>query len=168
MSIRVHGPNLAKTATEILRNDSPSPDDIELIRDGHRRGLTFYNRASNGEPNINWYGYSWDTAQTIATLVYNPGLPEEWGGWLTSLEVQYRDKDGHWQLANIHSIEPSMNFENTQWLKGAYIDHSIRITPVTTTGIRIIGSAGGIEQDERNGGERRFYSAISELAVFQE
>ena len=33
--------------------------------------------------------------------------------------------------------------------------------------IRIIGNAGGIEQDERNGGERRFYTAISELEVIQ-
>ncbi len=59
-----------------------------------------------------------------------------------------------------------MDFENTQWLKGAYIDHSMSIEPVSTTAIRIIGNAGGIEQDERNGGERRYYTAISELAVY--
>ena len=59
-----------------------------------------------------------------------------------------------------------MNFDNSQWLKGAYIDHSLSFEPVMTTGIRIIGHAGGIKQDERNGGELRFYSAISELAVY--
>jgi hypothetical protein len=37
---------------------------------------------------------------------------------------------------------------------------------VTTTAIRIIGNGGGIEMDERNGGGRSFYSAISELAVY--
>jgi hypothetical protein len=61
-----------------------------------------------------------------------------------------------------------MNFENSQWLKGAYIDHSLTFEPVTTTAIRIVGDAGGIEQDERNGGERRFYSAASELSVYSD
>ena len=37
---------------------------------------------------------------------------------------------------------------------------------MTTDAIRIIGDAGGIEQDERNGGERRYYTAISELAAY--
>ena len=43
---------------------------------------------------------------------------------------------------------------------------SLSIEPVTTTAIRIIGDAGGIDQDARNGGERRYYTAISELAVY--
>ena len=34
--------------------------------------------------------------------------------------------------------------------------------------IRIIGDAGGIDQDQRNGGERRHYTAISELAVYSD
>lgn len=59
-----------------------------------------------------------------------------------------------------------MSFENTQWLKGSYIDHSLTFKPIKTTALRIIGNAGGIEQDDRNGGERRFYTAISELAVY--
>jgi hypothetical protein len=98
--------------------------------------------------------------------VFNPGLPEEWGGWFTSLEVQYKDADGTWKNADLLSIAPGIDFDNTQWLKGAYIDHSLSIDPVTTKAIRIIGNAGGIEQDARNGGERKFYTAISELAVY--
>jgi hypothetical protein len=39
---------------------------------------------------------------------------------------------------------------------------------VRTTAIRIVGDAGGIEQDERNGGERRFYTAVSELSVYSD
>ena len=59
-----------------------------------------------------------------------------------------------------------MNFDPTQWLKGAFIDHSLSIEPVTTRAIRIIGDAGGIERDERNGGGVRYFTAISELAVY--
>ena len=165
-TIQVHGQNLAPVAMEILHNQSPTGDSIELMRDGERRGGTYHNRAPHGEQVVNWYGYSWNEEQTVSTLVYNPGLPEEWGGWFTSLDVQYLDPAGQWQTAELLSIDPPMNFDNSQWLKGAYIDHSLSITPVRTTAIRIIGSAGGIEQDERNGGERRYYTVISELAVY--
>jgi hypothetical protein len=165
-TLKVHGKNLAQDATGIISNESITADDLELIRDGESRNASYYNRAANGEPRINWYGYTWEKAQLISTLVFNPGLPEEWGGWYTSLEVEFLDPEGEWQPAEQLSIEPPINFDNTQWLKGAYIEHSIRIEPVLTTAIRIIGHAGGIEQDERNGGERRYYTAISELAVY--
>ena len=70
--------------------------------------------------------------------------------------------------ARLRSIEPRPDLDNSQWLKGAFIDHVLTIEPVTTRAIRLIGDAGGIEQDERNGGERRFYTAISELSVHAE
>jgi ADP-ribosylglycohydrolase len=167
-TIRVHGENLAASAVRVLVNDSASEGDIELIRDGSTRGATFYNRASDGHPRINYYGYEWDEPRTIATLVYNPGRPEEWGGWFTSLAVEYRDEFGRWRSARLNGISPRLNFDNTQWLKGAFIDHSLSIETVTTRAVRIIGNAGGIEQDQRNGGERRFYTAISELAVYSD
>jgi len=167
-TIRVHGRNLAPDAAEVLHNESSSRDDIELIRDGDPRSGTYYDRAPDLRPRMNWYGYRWDEPQTISTIVYNPGLPEEWGGWFTSLAVEYLDSEGAWQGVTRLAIRPAMNFDNSQWLKGAYIDHSLSFEPVTTTGIRIIGNAGGIEQDERNGGERRFYTAISELSVYSD
>ncbi|MBT8064326.1 MAG: ADP-ribosylglycohydrolase family protein, partial [Gammaproteobacteria bacterium] len=70
--IRVLGRNLAQTASGILINASISEDDVELIRDGSRRSATFYNRAPDGEPRQNHYGYRWDEDQTVSTLVYNP------------------------------------------------------------------------------------------------
>ena len=164
--IRVLSRNLAPDAAEILHNPSFTADDIEWIRDGDRRQRTYYNRAPDGQPRRNWYGYRWDEAQTVGTLVYNPGIPEEWGGWFTSLQVEYRDADGAWRRVRGLQIVPPLDFENSQWLKGSWIDYSLSFEPVTTHAIRIIGDAGGIEQDERNGGERRFYTAISELAVY--
>jgi hypothetical protein len=165
-SIRVFDENLARSAQRILVNDHASEDDIEVLRDGQRRGETFYNRADSPHPRINFYGYEWDAARTITTLVFNPGLPEEWGGWFTSLEVEYRDGDGAWRSASIRSIDPAMDLDNSQWLKGAWIDHVIDIEPVRTSAIRIIGDAGGIEQDQRNGGEIRHFTAAAELAVY--
>jgi len=167
-TVRVHGENLAKNADHIIHNEPPTDNDIGMIRDGEKRAATYYNRAPDPNPRVNYYGYQWNEEQVISTLVFNPGLPEEWGGWFTSLEVQYKDSGGKWKKADLLSISPGMDFDNTQWLKGAYIDHSLSIDPVKTKAIRIIGDAGGIEQDARNGGERMFYTAISELAVYSD
>jgi hypothetical protein len=166
LHFRVFDRNLAPEAAEILVNDSTTGDDIGLIRDGVRRGATYYNRAADSGPRVNHYGYRWDTPQRIETLVFNPGLPEEWGGWFTSLEVQFDDGHGRWVTANLLAVEPPLDLENTQWLKGAYIDHALSIEPVHTTAIRIIGNAGGVREDERNGGGLRHYTAIGELAVY--
>ena len=176
-AIRVHGENLARSATGILYNGIDGIEavrdgqvignpDIEVIRDGDGHGQTYYNRAPDVKPRVNYYGYTWDEPRTVSTLVYNPGMPEEWGGWFTSLEVQYQDEGGEWRTAQLLSIDPGLDFDNSQWLKGAYIDQSLTIDPVTTRAIRIIGDAGGIEQDARNGGEKRHYTAISELAAY--
>jgi len=167
-TIHVFGENLAPRAAAVLTNGSPTPDDIELIRDGERKLRTYYNRAPDAEPRLNWYGYSWEHPQRIATVVYNPGLPEEWGGWFTSLTVEYLDDNGAWRSVENLATSPAMDFDNSQWLKGSWIDHALTFEPIETTAIRIIGDAGGIEQDERNGGERRYYTAISELAVYSD
>jgi len=166
LRFHVHGRNLALAATEILVSASSSDDDVEILRDGNRRGATFYTRAADARPRVDHYGYRWDEPQRIGTLVFNPGLPEEWGGWFTSLEVQYDDGKGNWVNAELQSIDPPLNLDNSQWLKGAYIDHALTIRPVSTTAIRIVGSAGGVREDERNGGDLHYYTAIGELAVY--
>ena len=164
--IRVHGRNLAPLADHVIYSRSETEDDIELIRDGRPRDATYYSRPDKDSAWQNYYGYHWDEPQTISTLVLNPGLPEEFGGWFTSLKVQFQSADGDWQDATLKSISPPMNFDPTQWLKGAFIDHSLSIEPVTTRAIRIIGDAGGIERDERTGGGVRYYTPISELADY--
>ena len=165
-SIRVHGENLAMTASEVIHNESIAATDIEVIRDDDKKGVTYYNLASDGKPKVDYYGYVWDKPQKISTLVFNPGFPQEFGGWFTSLEVEYLNSDEKWQAAEKLSIEPFMDFDNSQWLKGSHIDHTLSFSPITTTAVRIIGNAGGIAPDAHTGQERRYYTAISELAVY--
>jgi ADP-ribosylglycohydrolase len=164
-AIHVLGANIASDAIEILVNPNQSPDDIEWIRDGQRRGRTFYNRSGDSRPQENHYGYRWSQPRTIGSLWLNTGLPEEWGGWFTSLKVEYLDASGQWRNVRALEIMPALDFDNSQWRKGSYIDHLLRFEPVATRAIRLRGDAGGIAQDERNGGEQRFYSALSELQV---
>jgi hypothetical protein len=162
----VHGEHLALSAERIIHKESPNDDDIEIIRDDDKPGHTHYNRAADGAPRINWYSCAWSEEQSVSTITCSPGLPEELGGWFTSLEIQFRDSDGQWQALEELAIEPLMKFDNTHWLRSSYVDHSRTFNPVKTTALRLIGNVGIIEQDERNGGELRFYTTIGELAVY--
>ncbi len=165
-AMRVNGANLARGAQRVLVNDTVAAVDIELIRDGEHRGRTFYNRSPDDQPRTNYYGYAWEEPQFISSLVFNPGLPEEFGGWFTSLDVQYLDDLGAWRPVRNLAIEPGMDFANNQWLKGAFIDHTLAFEPVRTIAIRMIGQAGGVEPDPGYPRARRYYTAISELAVY--
>ena len=165
-TMSVFGDNLAHSASAVLHDEAASAQQLELIRDGELRGETFYSRKTHEGPSRTTYGFRWSKPQRINALWLNTGLPEEWGGWFTSLEVQYLDKEGGWQPVTDTVVEPDMNFDNTQWRKGSYIDHLIRFNPIESRAIRVVGTAGGITQDARNGGGKSYFSALSELQVF--
>lgn len=165
-TVRVHGENLAKSATTIIHNGVIADLDIEVVRDGNNRSVTLYSHGSAAQPHIDYYGYAWPESQSISALVFNPGMPREFSGWFTSLQVEHMNSSGEWQAVEGLVIAPEMDFDNTQWLKGSYIDHTLSFTPLTTRAIRIIGQAGGIVPDALSGEELRYNTSISELAVY--
>jgi hypothetical protein len=166
--IQVHSPNLAVNAGTVLHN-LKDPNKIKqlvaLIRDGDTSGATYYSNELAVEPKQDFYGYEWSQPQTISVIRFNPGYPQEFGGWFTSLRVEYLDSSGGWVPVNSVSITPMINFDNSQWLKGMGINHSLVFPPVTTQAIRIYGAAGGVEKDKFNGGGKEFYTSISELSA---
>lgn len=167
--IHVHTTNLAHTATEVLHNiNDPQKGEslAQILRDGQFE-TTYYSIENAVTNKQDFYGYRWAQPQTISALRFNPGTPKEFAGWFTSLQVQYRDDAGDWQNVEQLQIAPAINFDNSQWLKGIGINHTLSFAPVTTKSIRIIGAAGGVERDSFNGGGREFYTAISELSVHE-
>lgn len=164
--IRVYKRDMAQSASAILINDGIPEQQARLLRHPAAVEQTIYNLSSDSQPKVDFYGYRWHQPQRIDTLIFNPGIPQEFGGWLLSLDVQYQDEQGQWQTV-LASIEPAMNFANNQWLKGANIEHTIRFAPVTTKAIRIIGYAGGIEPDAHNNTAKRYYSAARQLKVYE-
>ncbi|HEY0893722.1 MAG TPA: hypothetical protein VGE32_11745, partial [Cellvibrio sp.] len=161
--IDVHTRNLASSATEVLHNlanEKNIKSLTSLLSDGDIE-TTYYSAENFAESKQDFYGYRWEHAQTMSVLRFNPGTPKEFAGWFTSLQVQYRDDAGDWQNVEQLQIAPAINFDNSQWLKGIGINHTLTFAPVTTKSIRIIGAAGGVERDSFNGGGREFYTAIA-------
>ncbi|MBW8189858.1 ADP-ribosylglycohydrolase family protein [Neiella marina] len=165
--IRVYGTDLAQSASAVLTNKDLTPQQAELLRQPTNAPHTLYNQRNDSLPKIDYYGYRWAQPQTIDTLIFNPGNPQEFGGWLLSLDVQYLDENVQWQTIPSLVMTPPMNFDNSQWLKGSFIEHTIEFSPVTTTAIRIIGYAGGIEPDAFNESPKRYYSAAHQLKVYR-
>ncbi len=167
--IHVRTKNLALSAAEVLHNlagTGPVKSLTQMLRDGDTTS-TYYSTEGAKVSKQDFYGYRWALPQTISVLRFNPGTPNEFAGWFTALHVQYRDETGDWQDVKKMQITPAMNFDNSQWLKGIGISHTLSFAPVTTTAIRIIGAAGGVERDSFNGGGREFYTSISELSVHE-
>jgi hypothetical protein len=165
VNLIVHTTNLAPNSNEILFNKSAKETNISLINDGSIEN-TYYSIKSDSSRQIDYYGYKWKENQIISSLRYNNGMPQEFGGWFTSFNVEYL-KDGEWIEVEDVDIDPKMNLDNTQWLKPSRMYYQIDFEPVKTRGIRIIGLSGGIKKDSANAYlGKQYYTSISELGVY--
>lgn len=177
----VRGKNLAPTAGEILANlqqtdtdrrdgmwltvaRSLYADNVLVIRDGKRLGdgSTFYNISSEPLKKVDYYGYEWAEPQTIGLLGYHTGSVEENGGWFTSLNVEYRDENNHWQAVPDLRMSPPLMPGKERFNKPNFIEYLLAFDPVQTTAIRIIGDAGGVEHWYS---ELIHFTSITELSV---
>ncbi|MCU0430754.1 MAG: ADP-ribosylglycohydrolase family protein [Cytophagaceae bacterium] len=162
-----HSRNLSKEASSIVFNTEATDHNVECIRDG-KKDFTYYSTKSGAQRMLDFYGYTWDSEQTISSLQYSIGAPREYCGWFTSLSVEYLKND-QWVPVKQVRMSPEMNLENNQWLKPTMIDYSISFEKVRCRGIRIIGLSGGIPKDATNAHlGLQYYTSISELKVFEE
>jgi hypothetical protein len=76
----------------------------------------------------------------ISMLALHTGCLEEFGGWFTSLNVQYLDGSGHWKPLDI-TITPALPATSTVFFQPHFVEYVIRFETVETQAIRIIGDA---------------------------
>ncbi|MFC1619444.1 ADP-ribosylglycohydrolase family protein [Candidatus Neomarinimicrobiota bacterium] len=163
-SFVVRDRNLAPTAYRILTN-VPEPDvekreamwltvaqslytdDIECIRDGTRLGdgSTYYSISSSANDDQHYFGYEWNESQNVGLLDLHTGSVEENGGWFTSLNVEYLDRSGDWQSVEDLVISSALIPGEERFNKPHFVEYLLAFNPVETSGIRIIGNAGGVE-----------------------
>jgi hypothetical protein len=168
VEVRVRGANLAAEAIEVLCNPDARDQDLSPLRDGDRRERTYFSIADHSRPKRDWYGYRWREPHRISALRYSVGRRQEWGGWFTSLGVEYLGPGGDWLPVRNLRIDPLPDFANNQWLKASRADYDLSFDAVEAAAIRMIGDAGGIEPDPANRHLGiHYYTAISELGVFR-
>ena len=161
LELLIRPKNLATDAARILANVNtvytPARDSmwlslgkkvygrsVNVINDGRIDGdsSVFYSINSNvNQPKIDFYGYEWSDEQEIGLIGLNIGAVEENGGWFSSLNVQYLDNENRWRNADGVSVSPELSHPGNEHLQPQFIEYLIKIKPVKTKAIRIIGDA---------------------------
>ena len=182
----VRSKNIAPTADTILANvrqlnekvldscwytfgKSMYAKNVDVINDGKTMGAgsVFYSLAAKSKiPKVDYYGYGWNTPQKISMLALHTGCLEEFGGWFTSLNVQYLNESGKWTPVEKLSITPALPKTNIVFYQPHFVEYVIDFKPVETKAIRIIGDA--MIQDHWNKYTKQVsgFTSITELSVY--
>ena len=142
--------------------------NVSVINDGNTTGAgsVFYSLAAKTKiPKVDYYGYGWNDTQTISMLVFSTGGMEEFGGWFTSLNVQYLNDAGRWVSVERSTVSPQMPASDIVFIQPHYAEYILTFAPVKTKGIRIIGDA--VIQDHWNKYTKNVsgFTSITELSV---
>jgi len=116
--------------------------NVEVINDGilDGPGSVFYSLAAKTKiPKVDYFGYGWDAPQKISMLAFHTGCLEEFGGWLTSLNVQYLDEKGKWQPVTQTLIDPPLPATDIVFYQPHFVEYTISFPTIETKAIRIIG-----------------------------
>jgi hypothetical protein len=181
----VRSGNIAGEATKVLANvytlneavldscwttfgKSIYAKNAEIIRDGKINGVgsVFYSLAAKTKiPKVDYYGYEWNEELDISMLVFNTGGMEEFGGWFTSLNVQYKNEDEKWVSVQKCTINPPLPKTDVVFFQPHFAEYVISFDPVKTKAIRIIGDA--MIQDHWNKYTKNVsgFTSITELSV---
>lgn len=177
--------NLAKSAESILANVSTLNEKVldscwttfgnsmyaktpAIINDGIFNGenSVFYSIASETKnPKVDYYGYEWKENQTIDMIVFNTGGMEEFGGWFTSLNVQYKNKEGKWASVEKQNINPKLPETDIIFFQPHFAEYILSFQPVNTKAIRIIGDAAIQSHWDKYTKKVSGFTSITELSI---
>ena len=98
-------------------------------------------------------------------MVFNTGGMEEFGGWFTSLNVQYKNDQGKWVSVENQLITPKLPENHLVFFQPHFAEYILTFKPVTTNSIRIIGDA-AVQYHWNDYTEQvSGFTSISELSV---
>ncbi|MDG2397662.1 MAG: ADP-ribosylglycohydrolase family protein [Flavobacteriaceae bacterium] len=145
-------------------------DNISIINDGKIGGdrSVFYSIDNAKTPHEDYYGYKWETPVNIGNIVFTTGSMEENGGWFKNLKVEIINKKGVWEkIKTPIQILPKFDFSNNFINKAHFMSYRIQFDEVKTSGIRIIGDAGGVDH-YHHGSKNVFFTSITELEIYEQ
>ncbi len=185
-NLLVRGTNIAPTADTILANVRELNEkvldscwytfgkpmyakSVDVIYDGITTGAgsVFYSLAAKTRiPKVDYYGYGWKTPQKISMLALHTGCLEEFGGWFTSLNVQYLDKAGKWTPVEKTLIAPPLPETDIVFFQPHFVEYVISFDPVETKAIRIIGDAKIEGHWNKYTKQVSGFTSVTELSVY--
>jgi hypothetical protein len=185
-NLLVRGINIAPLADTILANvrtlntkvldscwytfgKSMYAKEVDVINDGKTTGAgsVFYSLAAKTKiPKVDYYGYGWETAQKISMLALHTGCLEEFGGWFTSLNVQYLNEAGQWIPVENISFVPALPETDVVFYQPHFVEYIISFKTVETKAIRIIGDAKIQDHWNKYTKQVSGFTSVTELSVY--
>lgn len=68
----------------------------------------------------------------------NTGCLEEFGGWFSSLNIQYLDGDGRWRDVGRYTSTPELPKTDIVFFQPHFAQFLLEFAPVKTKGIRVL------------------------------
>jgi hypothetical protein len=185
-NLQVRSANIAPTADTILANvrhlntkvldscwytfgKSMYAKEVDVINDGKTTGAgsVFYSLAAKTKiPKVDYYGYGWETSQKISMLALRTGCLEEFGGWFTSLNVQYMNEAGQWVPVENISFVPALPETDVVFYQPHFVEYVISFNTVETKAIRIIGDAKIQDHWNKYTKQVSGFTSVTELSVY--
>jgi hypothetical protein len=100
-------------------------------------------------------------------LALHTGCLEEFGGWLTSLNVQYRGDDGKWHNVSNYTATPALPTTDVVFFQPHFVEYVLEFEPVETTAIRIIGDTQVQSHWNKATKNTSAFTSITELSVYE-
>ncbi|MDP4282147.1 MAG: ADP-ribosylglycohydrolase family protein [Bacteroidota bacterium] len=143
--------------------------NVNVLNDGilNGPGSVFYSIAAKANiPKVDYYGYGWKSPRKISMIALHTGGMEEFGGWFTSLNVQYLDSLGQWKPVANAVIDPPLPGKDPVFYQPHFVEYIITFPAVKTKAIRIIGDAA--IQDHWNKYTKNVsgFTSVTELSVY--
>jgi len=185
-NLLVRGTNIAPTADSIIANvrhlneavldscwytfgKSMYAKNVDVINDGITSGpgSVYYSIAGKTNiPKVDYYGYNWNTSQKISMMALHTGCLEEFGGWFTSLNVQYLDEAGKWTPVEKISVNPPLPATDIVYYQPHFAEFVISFPTVDTKAIRVIGDAKIQDHWTKYTKYVSGFTSITELSVY--
>lgn len=144
--------------------------NVEVINDGVKDGVgsVFYSLAAKSNlPKIDYFGYGWKEEHNINMLVLDMGCLEEFGGWFTSLNIQYLGNDGHWYDVGKFKSTPTLPETDIVFFQPPFAQYVLEFPAVKTKGIRVLMDAKVQEHWHKYTKNVSSFISITELGVYE-
>ena len=142
---------------------------VDVINDGVKKGAgsVFYSLASASKnPKIDYFGYGWEKPVAVNMIELNTGCLEEFGGWFTSLNIQYLDEEGRWRDVGKYTSTPALPSTDIVFFQPHFAQFLLEFPEVTTRGIRVLLDTKTQDHWHKYTKNVSNFTSITELGVY--
>jgi hypothetical protein len=100
-------------------------------------------------------------------ISFQTGCLEEFGGWFTSLNVQYQNDEGKWVPVEELQITPPLQKNEDVFHQAPNVEYLLTFSPVRTKAVRILGDAAIQNHWHKYTNAVSSFTSITELSVYE-